>query len=100
MPKKRKKGAVRVGQGIMCNICGLNCGKGGALAKHVSAGHGVAYDDYKKCFYGEPKTVLADNWDDKVSTANGKTVVTHILVRRFIREPGARGATRTARPIN
>ena len=93
----RKRGAVRPGQGVMCNICGKNCGKGGALKRHVEGGHGVQYDQYKRCFYGEAKTVIADGWDDSVSTTSGNTVVTHVLVRRFIGNPGPRGATRTAR---
>lgn len=93
----RKKGAVRSGQGVMCNICGLNCGKGGALKKHVEGAHQVDYDAYKKCFYGTVKTILADSWDDTVSTSNGDTVVVHVLVRRFIQDPGPRGATRAVR---
>ncbi|MCH7547087.1 MAG: hypothetical protein IID30_11875 [Planctomycetes bacterium] len=97
MAKKRKKGAVRPGKGVMCNICGLNCGKGGALKKHVEGTHDVDYDAYKICFYGEAKTVIADAWDDSVATTKGKTVVTHVLVRRFIGDPGPRGATRSAR---
>jgi len=92
-----KKGAVRTGHGVMCNICGLNCGKGGALKKHVEGAHDVNYDQYKRCFYGEVKTIIADSWDDSVSTANGRTVVTHVLVRRFVGDPGPRGATRSAR---
>jgi len=81
----------------MCNICGLNCGKGGALKKHVEGAHQVDYDAYKKCFYGTVKTILADSWDDTVSTSNGDTVVVHVLVRRFIQDPGPRGATRAVR---
>ena len=96
MPR-RKKNSVRVGHGIMCNICGKNCGKGGALKKHIEAAHEVEYDTYKKCFYGEIKTTLADAWDDTVNTTKGSTVITHILVRRFIGDSGRRGATRTAR---
>lgn len=94
---RRKKGAVRKGQGVMCNICGVNCGKGGALKKHVEGAHGIDYDKYKKCFYDEPQTIIADAWDDSVSTKSGKTVITHVLVRRFVGEPGPRGATRAAR---
>lgn len=94
---KRKKGAVRTGHGSMCNICGLNCGKGGALKKHIEGAHGVEYDAYKKCFYGEPKTIIADAWDDNVSTSKGDTVITHVLVRRFIGSPGPRGATANAK---
>lgn len=97
MPR-RKKGAVRPGHGVMCNICGKNCGKGGALKTHVEGAHApVVYDAYKICFYGEPATVLADAWDDSVSTSNGKVVVTHVLARRFIQEPGNRKVTRAAR---
>ena len=92
------KGAVRVGHGVMCNICGKNCGKGGALTKHVESAHPpVTYEAYKICFYGEPKTILADAWDDSVTTKNGATVVTHVLARRFIQEPGPRGVPRAAR---
>ena len=97
MAKKRKKGAVRPGKGVMCNICGLNCGKGGALKKHVEAVHHVNYEAYKTCFYGDVKTVIADAWDDSVSTSAQNTVITHVLVRRFIGDPGPRGATRSAR---
>lgn len=94
----RAKGAVRKGHGIMCNICGKNCGKGGALKKHIETIHPpVTYDAYQICFYGKVKNVLADAWDDSVSTKNGDTVVTHIIARRFIQEPGPRGATRSAR---
>jgi len=96
MPR-RKKGAVRKGRGVMCNICGVNCGKGGALKKHVEGAHEVDYKIYKKCFYGITNNVIADGWDDSVSTSSGKTVITHVLVRRFVGEPGPRGATRTAR---
>ncbi|MHC4661718.1 MAG: hypothetical protein ACYS8W_08510 [Planctomycetota bacterium] len=96
MPK-RKKGKVRKGKGVMCNICGINCGKGGALKKHVEGAHDVDYKHYKICFYGKVKTIIADSWDDSVSTSGGKPVVTHVLVRRFIGDPGPRGATRTAR---
>ena len=94
---RRKKSAVRKGQGVMCNVCGLNCGKGGALKKHVEGNHKIKYDDYKECFYGIPNTIIADGWDDSVRSASGKTVIIHVLVRRFIGNPGPRGATRAAR---
>lgn len=94
---RRKKGAVRKGQGVMCNICGLNCGKGGALSRHVKGAHGIEYDDYKTAFYVDARTIIADAWDDSVNTADGRVVITHVLVRRFIGNPGPRGATRTAR---
>ncbi len=92
----RKKGAVRSGKGVMCNVCGLNCGKGGALKKHVEGAHDVPYDKYKTCFYGYVKTQIADAWDDSVNTSKGHPVITHVLVRRFIGDPGPRGATRSA----
>ena len=83
----------------MCNICGLNCGKGGALKRHIEGAHSVGYDQYTKCFYGsEVKTIIANAWDDTVSTSGGQTVITHVLVRRFIGNPGRRGATRSATP--
>ena len=90
----RKKGAVRKRHGVMCNICGVNCGKGGALKTHVEGAHGVDYGSYKACFYGEVRTTLADSWDDSVKTKNGETVITHVLVRRFVGDPGPRGVRR------
>lgn len=93
-----KKGSVRPGRGVMCNICGLNCGKGGALKRHVESAHQVNYEQYKRCFYGGVITLITDSWDDSVSTTNGQTVITHVLVRRFVGDPGPRGATRSARP--
>jgi hypothetical protein len=93
-----RKGAVRPGHRVMCNICGKNCGKGGALKTHVEGRHGVKYEQYKPCFYNDVDTLIADSWDDSVTTSIGNTVMTHVLVRRFIGDPGARGATRTARP--
>ena len=92
---RRKKGSVRSGHGAMCNICGRNCGKGGPLKKHVEAAHQVSYDDYNKCFYGNVKTVLAEAWDDQVSTNDGRTVIVHVLVRRFVGDTGHRGATKS-----
>jgi hypothetical protein len=89
----RKKHAVRPGAGVMCNICGLNCGKGGALKKHVEGAHNVEYEQYKECFYGEIATLIADTWDDSVSTTKGKTVITHVLVRRFVGDTGPRGVS-------
>lgn len=96
MPRK-KKGAVRKGHGVMCNICGLNCGKGGALKKHLKDAHAVEYEIYNKCFYDIAKNIIADSWDDSVSTPDGKTVITHVLVRRFVGTPGHRGVPRAAR---
>jgi hypothetical protein len=98
MAQARRPGAVRAGHGVMCNICGKNCGKGGPLRKHVEGAHAVTYDAYKRCFYGQPKTILADSWDDSVFTKKGDTVITHTLVRRFIGDPGPRGASRAVRP--
>ncbi|HGJ66335.1 TPA: hypothetical protein ENS27_13305 [bacterium] len=93
MPQ-RKKGAVRKGAGSMCNICGINGGKGGSLRKHIEGAHGVDYDSYKKCFYGDVRTVIADTWDDSVNTSKGDTVMTHVLVRRFVGYPGPRGVSK------
>ena len=94
----RKKGAVRPGHGVMCKICGRNCGKGGALKTHIEGAHfPVTYEAYKACFYGQTQNILADAWDDSVSTTSGKHVVIHILARRFILEPGKRRATRSER---
>ena len=92
---RRRKGAVRPGRGAMCNICGINCGKGGALKKHIEGAHKVGYEDYKKCFYAKPRTIIADAWDDSVSTSTRKTVMIHVLVTRFVGDPGPRGATRS-----
>jgi len=78
----------------MCNICGRNCGKGGALRTHIEGAHKVSYDAYKTCFYGDVKTQIADTWDDSVKTHGGQTVITHVLVRRFIGNPGERGVRR------
>ena len=92
----RKKGAVRKGQGVMCNICGLNCGKGGALKKHVEGRHfPVTYDAYSVCFAS--KAVLIDAWDDSRKTASGKKVIIHSLVTRFEQSPTAKSVTRSAR---
>lgn len=93
-----RKGAVRPGRGVMCNICGLNCGKGGALKRHVEAAHQVEYGQYRRCFYDNVETLITDSWDDSVSTPDGQTVITHVLVRRFVGNPGPRGATGSARP--
>ena len=94
---RRQKSAVRQGQGVMCNVCGINCGKGGALKKHVEGAHSISYDDYKKAFYGTTKTIISDSWDASVKTSSGNTVITHVLVRRFVGDPGPRGVTRSAR---
>jgi hypothetical protein len=78
---RRRKGSVRNGHGVMCNICGKNCGKGGGLKKHVEGIHTVSYTHYKICFYdGCVRTVIADTWDDSVSTTGGKTVMSPELL--------------------
>ena len=92
----RKKGAVRKGHGVMCNMCGLNCGKGGALSRHVQGTHEVDYATYKKCFHPKGAEIIADSWDSVVDE-NGKAVVTHVLVQKFVGDPGARGVPRAAR---
>ncbi len=94
--QKRKKGAVRKEHGVMCNICGINCGKGGALKTHIEGAHKIDYNDYIACFYKKGR-LIADSWDDSSKTRSGKIVVTHILVRRFFCEPSKRGVPRAAR---
>ena len=93
----RKKGAVRKGHGVMCNICGVNCGKGGALSRHVRGAQDVDYATYKKCFHPKGMHLIADSWDDTVVDESGATVVTHVLVQRFVGDPGERGVPRAAR---
>ena len=90
MPR-RKKGAVHKGRGSMCNICGKNCGKGGALRMHIKKAHDVEYEIYNRCFYDIANNILFDKWDDSVSTHSGKTVITHAFVRRFVGSAGPRG---------
>lgn len=99
---RRRKHQVRKGHGVMCNICGLNCGRGGALKKHVegrkrSGGHGLSYETYLECFYKSGK-VLVDAWDDSIRTHSGRKVLIHTVVRRLVGDPGHRGATRAATP--
>lgn len=99
MPR-RKKNAVRRGHGVMCNICGLNCGRGGALKKHIEGqeargGHEVAYEAYQKCF--DKEHILIDSWDDSVKTHRKNTVLTHAVVWRFVAHPGPRGIARAPR---
>ena len=96
MPRRRKH-QVRKGRGVMCNMCGKNCGRGGALKKHVEAAHKISYRKYTRVFYGAGK-VLVDSWDDSIRTSKGRTVLIHTMVRRLVGEPGHRGATRAATP--
>ena len=42
---RRKKGSVRPGKGAKCGICGMDCGKGGALRTHVEKKHGIPYSN-------------------------------------------------------
>lgn len=98
MPQ-RKKGAVRKGHGSMCNICGRNCGKGGALSRHVLGAHGVSYAAYKACFYPSDSLTIADSWDHSAVAKNGSPIVTHVLVRRLLGDPGKRGVPRAARVV-
>lgn len=93
MPR-RKKHAVRKGHGSMCNICGKNCGRGGALKKHTEGSHNISYDDYLACFYNGAKNIYADTWNDEVKTSKGENVLIHTIVRRFIGYPGKRGVTK------
>lgn len=65
-------------------------------ADKVEAAHPpVTYEAYKLCFYKEAKNILADAWDEKVSTSKGDTVVTHVFARRFVQDPGDPGVTRS-----
>lgn len=82
----------------MCNICGKNCGKGGALKTHIQGAHQVDYDAYKKCFYGDAKTYIANEWNDSVSTSDDKPVIIHVLVRRFIGDRSWRRVAQSAKP--
>ena len=97
MPR-RKAGQVRREHGTMCNICGRNCGRGGPLNAHLKS-HGIAYADYMKCFYPSGrgrKRVIADAWNDSHVTRDGKVMI-HVLVRRFVGDPGPRGVARSGR---
>jgi hypothetical protein len=82
----------------MCNICVFNCGESGTPKKHFKEIHRGGYIDYQKCFHGAAKTILADGWDDSVSTFSGKTEVTHVPVRWFFGDPGPSRAARTVKP--
>ncbi len=62
MPR-RKKGAVRVGKGSKCGMCGKECGKGGSLKVHVEAIHPIDYDTYSQCFHKCEATIF-DQWFD------------------------------------
>lgn len=92
----RKKGAVRTGRGAMCNICGVNCGTGGALKKHVESKHAVSYEAYKRCFYLDGNEVFVDSWADEIAVTDGEekemlSGSVHTLVRYMNIEPGKRG---------
>lgn len=77
MPRRRKYAQYNA-QG--CKICGKPIGRG--IDRHVE-GHGVRYQDYKRCF--ESGEVIFDELKDtgKVSTKNRKQVFLHVLLRRF-----------------
>jgi hypothetical protein len=78
----------------MCNLCGTNCGRGGALRTHLIGEHRVDYAVYKRCFYGTSR-VLADAWANSARTRSGQRVLIHTLVRRIVGDPGHRGVTRS-----
>lgn len=90
---RKRKGAVGVGKGTMCNICGLNCGKGGALSKHLQSVHYIDYKAYKTCFQGSG-TVLLDKWTKTEGRIKKIPVLIHVLVRRVVNNPGERGVAR------
>jgi hypothetical protein len=76
----------------MCNLCGQNCGRGGALNKHLSK-HGISYAVYKKCFY-EGARIITNTWAVSGKTNQNKKVMIHVLVRRVVGEPGPRGVSK------
>jgi hypothetical protein len=80
MPRK-KKYAQQVAKG--CKLCGdPSVGRG--IEKHVSQGHGVDYETYKKCFESSGEVVFDELKDTgKLMTTSKKRVVIHVLVRRF-----------------
>jgi hypothetical protein len=89
---KRRKGQVRKGHGATCNLCGKNCGTGGGLKKHVEGSrHVLDYEDYRRSFYPKRGKVISDVWNS-VSNEKGVPVLLHVLVRRFVGDPGPRGS--------
>jgi hypothetical protein len=78
MPRRRKY-AQYYASG--CKICGdKKIGRG--IAKHVQSAHGVDHAAYKRCF--ESGRVIVDTLEEAGTTAQGKKVVMHVLVRRFV----------------
>lgn len=77
MPR-RKKYAQYYAQG--CKLCGQPIGRG--IDRHVK-GHGIRYQDYRKCF--ESGEVIFDDLKDtgKVTRKGKKHVFLHVLIRRF-----------------
>jgi hypothetical protein len=95
---RRKKGQVRKGHGTMCNVCGMNCGRGGGLAKHMNAAHQLTYVQYKESYYGHGE-VLTNSWNEQVATNNDdEATYTHTLVRVFTRPRSKRGVPKSASP--
>ncbi len=72
---------AKSGNPARCNICGLVCGRGGALKKHVEGAHKVPYDKYSLCF-ARGSTTSVDVWE-KSTLPNHASSVTHVWVRRF-----------------
>lgn len=76
MPRRRKYAQY---QAAGCKICGdKTVGRG--IAKHVE-GHSVTYAAYRACF--ESGRVIVDTLEASGKTPGGRTVVIHVLVRRF-----------------
>src|SRR5438094_10755 len=94
---RRKTGSVRRDHGAMCRVCGLNSGKGGALKRHVERAHDVTYSHYKTCFEGAARNIIVDAWNSSGRTVDGTPVIIHVLVRRFVRDPGNRGVPMMAK---
>jgi hypothetical protein len=89
MPR-RKKNAVRKGHGVMCNICGTNCGRGGALKTHLKK-HSIQYADYQNTFYNINREIICDKWAITDHITNKKKTMVHILICKIVGEPGLRG---------
>lgn len=88
---RRRRNAVRKGYGTMCNICGKNCGRGGALKTHIEGAHDIDYNDYKRCYKEGNIKILTDAWCESGRTSTGRPIFIHVLVRKFYNEPGERG---------
>jgi hypothetical protein len=82
----------------MCRICGLNCGKGGALKAHIELKHHpVTYEAYDICFSGK---ILTDAWDDSVPVTRAgvkQKAIVHVLTRLFFQPLDAKPVRNSAK---